>query len=95
MVNVGQGGRLAGQRLQEAVQRRGVPLDLDPDGPGLVAHEAAKAQPLGKAVHKRPETDPLNDPADGDGTTFPHGNHYTSPAGKVFPSARAFFSIRP
>src|SRR5262249_2270492 len=72
LFHAGQGRRLAGEFLQEAVQRPGVALAFNQDVAGLVLDVAAQPQARGEAEHEGPEADPLDDALDFDRPAF-HG----------------------
>ena len=59
-VDRGQRRRLAGQAPKEALDRRGVALDLQEHAVRVVAHEAAQPELLGQPEDVRPEPDALD-----------------------------------
>ena len=79
-VDPGQRRRVAFQQAQELADRRGCPLDLSENPVGVVADEAAQAQPGRQCVHERAETDALDDPLHPDGRPDPF-SHPSSVAG--------------
>ena len=57
------------QGIEKLVQRRRGPFGLDMDGAGAVLYPAGEIACPGGVVDERPEADPLDDAADGNGPT--------------------------
>jgi hypothetical protein len=69
--------RLRLDGVQEAPDLRAVALDLEQDSVDVVEHPAGQTTLLRKAVHERPEPDPLNGSRDAgsDPAPRPGGRH--------------------
>src|SRR5208282_3965039 len=70
VLDLGQGRRVVGEFLQEAIEGTGLSLDFDPDAARAILDESAELEPGRQAVDKRPEADPLNDPLNSNGAAL-------------------------
>ena len=68
--NPGERRRACGQLLEEGIETRFVPFDLDEDGAVLILDRAAQMQPGRQAMHERSEADTLHNAMNGDSSSF-------------------------